>query len=475
MAGAKTIFRRTALLSIGALIAALAGTAAYAQPDAPPANGAGSGSNTELTGSFNMRVIAHNDLGGGDLAKGGEGYAEVIAPNGHRILYDANESGPVCFNVLDVTDPAHPVLLSRTYVPNNNVRCNSLAANDSTHVMVVANQVSSPGETPAGIQVFSIADPYHPQQVSYLSTAGQYSTGVHAVWLQGDYVYMSSGVPDAGPWGPAFVPRSPDDNQIEVIASVQDPAHPKLVGEWWYPGTRAGDPQPLPPAARDNAGCRAHNTQVYPPGNVAYVAYIDCGIVVLNVSDKAHPKVIAMYRDDPPNPGFTHTVMPVDGGRYLAVTHEATADNCADFPKVITFVNSQTLQPVSYTPLPANQVPLCDATGRSGSHNISENVPDGPNFRSDSLVIGSFFNAGVRIFDVSNPAQPRLVAWDIPPAPDHPSANAPSPDSTIQINDVFVDNRGVIFADDRFGGGLYVLKSPVIDTALQASTARSGS
>lgn len=177
-----------------------------------------------------------------------------------------------------------------------------------------------------------------------------------------------------------------------------------------------------------------------------------------------------MRNDNPPNPGFTHTVMPVDGGRYLAVTHEAIADYCGDFPKVITFVRTRTLQQVSYSPLPANAVDLCEARGRSGSHNISENVPDEPAFHSDSLVIGSFFNAGVRIYDVRNMARPRLAAWNIPPAPAHSSANAPVPDKTIQINDVFIDNRGVIFAVDRFGGGLYVLDSPVIDKAVRAAS-----
>jgi len=464
----KRGFRRTAFISLCILLAGMTGASAYAKSAAVTR----ADTSSSTVGSNNMRVIAHNDFGGGDLGKGGEGFAEVIAPNGHRILYVANESGPVCFNVVDVTDPQHPLLLSRTFVPNDNVRCNSLDASASRHLLVVANQVSAPGESPAGVQVFSIADPIHPEQISYLSTAGPYSPGVHAVWLEGDYMYMSSGVPEAGPWGPAFVPKSSLDNQIEVIASLKDPSHPELVGEWWYPGTRVGDPEPLPPLARDASGCRAHNAQVYPPGDIAYVGYLDCGIVVLNVADKAHPKVIAMLNDNPPNPGFTHTVMPIDDGRYLAVTHEALTDYCADFPKLITFVSSRTLGQISYSPLPANQVDLCEAGGRSGAHNISENVPDEPAFHSDALVIGSFFNAGVQIYDVSKVTHPRLLAWDIPPVPDHPSSNVTLPDNTIQINDVFIDNRGVIFAVDRFGGGLYVLRSPVIDKAVRASAAQ---
>jgi hypothetical protein len=417
-----------------------------------------------------MRVIAHNDFGGGDLGRGGEGFAEVIAPNGHRILYVANESGPICFNIVDVTNPRQPTLLSRVPVPGKDAHCNNLDARQSQHVLVVANQVAKAGESPAGVQIFDISDPIHPKQISYLDMHGPYSRGVHAVWLEGDYLYMSSGQPTAGSWGPAFVPRRPgQDDQIEVIASLKDPSQPKLVGEWWWPGTAVSDTQPLPTPDRIDSACRAHNTQVYPDNpNIAYLGYIDCGIVVLNVTDKAHPKAIAMLDDSPPEPGFTHTVMPIDGGRYLVVTHEAVQNYCTDFPKVMNFVSGKTLQRISYAPLPSNQVDLCEAGGRSGSHNISENVPDAPAFHSDTLIIGSFFNGGVRIYDVSDIHHPREVAWDVPPVPAHPSTNAPVPDNTIQINDVYVDNRGVIFAVDRFGGGLYVLESPVINQAVHA-------
>jgi hypothetical protein len=75
-----------------------------------------------------MRVIAHNDLGGGDRGKGGEGFSELRAKDGRRILCMANESGPTCFSVIDVTDPRNPAVLKTIDVPGPNTRCNNLDA-----------------------------------------------------------------------------------------------------------------------------------------------------------------------------------------------------------------------------------------------------------------------------------------------------------------------------------------------------------
>ena len=47
---------------------------------------------------------------------------------------------------------------------------------------------------------------------------------------------------------------------------------------------------------------------------------------------------------------------------------------------------------------------------------------------------------------------PRRPAYFVPEAPRGSRAGA------AQINDVFVDERGVIYAVDRFAGGLYVLE-----------------
>jgi hypothetical protein len=413
---------------------------------------------TDTSGAMNMNIIAHNDLGGGELGKGGEGFGEVVTPDGHRILYVANESGPVCFNVVDVTDPTQPTLLSRVNVANPNVRCNNLDV--SGHLLAVANQTTDAGQAGAGVQVFDISDPRAPRQVSDFDTSGPFSRGAHFVWFSdGRFLHVSTGMPD-------FQPRRPGlDDQIYVIVDLADPAHPKEAGRWWYPGTRVGDPEPLPTPNQDDQGCRMHNATITPDQpNLVYIGYIDCGIVILDIADKAHPQVVAKLDDSPPQPGFTHTVLPLRDGKYLAVSHESVADNCADAPKLITFFDShdpQQLRQISQAPLPANTADLCAAGGRFGAHNIFENYPDEPTFRSDRVIVGSFFGGGVRIYDVRDIQHPREVAFDIPPAPDGSTVG------TSQINDVYVDNRGVLFAVDRFGGGLYVLRSPIIDQELQ--------
>ena len=91
--------------------------------------------------------------------------------------------------------------------------------------------------------------------------------------------------------------------------------------------------------------------------------------------------------------------------------------------------------------------------GRYGAHNLHENRPGG--WISEDIVVGTFFNGGLRAFDVSDPFQPEEVAWFVPPAPKKSSARA------IQINDVYIDERRVVYTVDRIIGGLYVLEMKV--------------
>ena len=88
--------------------------------------------------------------------------------------------------------------------------------------------------------------------------------------------------------------------------------------------------------------------------------------------------------------------------------------------------------------------------GRFGAHNLHENRPG--HWFSEDVVVGTFFNGGLRAFDVRDPFQPKEVAWFVPPAPKN------SPAKSIQINDVLIDERRVVYAVDRIIGGVYILE-----------------
>ena len=154
--------------------------------------------------------------------------------------------------------------------------------------------------------------------------------------------------------------------------------------------------------------------------------------------------------------GFTHTVLPLLDRDILLVTDECVFDNCEDWPKLTWVVDARVetnLVPISTFPMP----PVEDfgrRGGRFGAHNLHENRP-GPAFRSNETIFGSYFNAGVRVHDVSDPFRPEEIAYFVPAAPK--GSRVPA----TQINDVYVDENRIIYAVDRFAGGLYVLEMTI--------------
>ena len=79
-----------------------------------------------------------------------------------------------------------------------------------------------------------------------------------------------------------------------------------------------------------------------------------------------------------------------------------------------------------------------------------ENLPGPTSFHSDDLVFATFFNGGIRVFDITNAFQPQEVAYFVPPIPAGAEANS--------INDVHVDENGIMYVVDRIKGGLYILE-----------------
>src|SRR2546428_1850410 len=185
-----------------------------------------------------------------------------------------------------------------------------------------------------------------------------------------------------------------------------------------------------------------------------YLGYLDGGMMVLDIADRSRPAMISRWANSPPYNGFTHTALPLFARGLLVVSDESVQDHGADWPKLVWLLDARDERRlVSIATLPA---PPVDAFkhrgGRFGAHNLHENPPVPGAWRSEDVVLGTFFNAGVRAYDVRDPYSPREIAWFVPPAP------AGSPVGAAQLNDVFVDDRGIVFTVDRHAGGLYVLE-----------------
>jgi hypothetical protein len=80
------------------------------------------------------------------------------------------------------------------------------------------------------------------------------------------------------------------------------------------------------------------------------------------------------------------------------------------------------------------------------------NRPIGTSRALTQTVVGSYFNGGVRAYSIADPSHPVEIGYVIPEAPPG------NPTHTIQINDVYVDENGLMYANDRLTGGLYIIR-----------------
>jgi hypothetical protein len=149
----------------------------------------------------------------------------------------------------------------------------------------------------------------------------------------------------------------------------------------------------------------------------------------------------------------------------VVVTSEATAQFCSEF-RHLTFMTDVSTegrpQSIATAQVPASEGGFCDIGGRFGPHATNEEF--GPPFYQ-KLVFVSYFNAGVRAFDVRDPYNPINVAFFIPrvtantdfrcgPYQGNPNVCV----RVVQTNNVATDDRGYIYIVDRANTGLHVLR-----------------
>ncbi len=376
-----------------------------------------------LEEAWNMRRIGHSDLNGY-----GDGMQLMLK---NHYLFVGHVDGKAGTSILDVSDPAHPEMVNQIFCPPSIHSHKVQIAGD----ILLVNYEQYPRRAAAaervGFQILDISSPINPREIGFFETGGQ---GVHRLWYTGgDIVYFS-----AQPEG--------YNERMLMIVNISDPTQPEEIGRWWYPGMWSGDGE-TPPWAKNEQAYGVHHPVVH--GERAYCGFWGGGLLILDISDLSAPAVVSHTPWQPGEGGSTHTALPLPERNLLVVTDESTAHNCQESPRrVRLFDITNEKEPRLLSMFPEPEGDFCKRGGRFGPHNIHENRPG--SFISDQTIFVAYFNAGLRVVDISQAEDPREIAYYIPPTPTGQAA--------MQTNDLFATENGLIYISDRVGGGVDILE-----------------
>ena len=400
------------------------------------------------------------------------------------------------WNIVEVTDPEHP----------RNVRwlegpwmCGDVRDGQSTPKIQIADglMVTAHGGTMlelhgtepgmpfwGGMMVWDLReDPENPKYLGRFECPG--GAGVHRFFYGGGrYVYVTGNAPGFN----GFILR---------VVDISDPTNPVEVGRYWedeqYLANKAGG------AARYGSAEALHAPFLHAnvvKGDICYCAYANKGVTLLDVSDPTNPHLIGRLPMNPPFGGGAagaplHTVMPLGDRPYLVVTTEGEraryfSNEATDglFKKITTqpmnaicmVEVTDPANPSLISVFPYPEVPEGYTHGQNFNVVDGVRVPFGPHNMFDAMgpsyyecrddrVYNAHFNAGLRVYDVSDPFVPREIAYFMPRDPermlfDNASGTLmPGPQVAI-TEDVLVDDRGYIYVD-TFMDGLYILRCTV--------------
>lgn len=396
-----------------------------------------------------FRQIGHSDQGGRPDAMQLQYYRKHVYV-GH--LFSGG------FSVIDVRDPARPAAVGFFPAPANTWNIHLQAADDLLLVInakdlwkqfdvesnyyqgsVGTRTDDTDADWAAGVAIYDISAPAAPRQIAFLPTDG---VGVHRLWyVGGRYAYAS------------VLPRGFSD-YILVIIDLQDPEHPRWAGRYWLPGMNVAAGES---ADWDDTRWRYALHHAIIAGDTAYSSWRDGGLAIIDISDREKPELIVHRNWSPPFGGGTHTSLPLPGRDLLVVADEAVADDLADGLKhTWIFDIRDPANPISIATLPTPaEVDYANKGRHFGPHNLHENRPG--SFVSETTIFATYQNAGLRVFDIGDPYQPRQIAAFVPGPPETIIDPRPGNAAVIQTADVFVREDGLTITTD-YNGGLDILE-----------------
>ncbi|HWP24314.1 MAG TPA: hypothetical protein VNM15_09090, partial [Candidatus Binatia bacterium] len=159
-----------------------------------------------------------------------------------------------------------------------------------------------------------------------------------------------------------------------------------------------------------------------------------------------------------------HTYLPLPRRKLALINDEAIAENGEENLNLAGIVDiSDESRPRLISlfpqPVPPPEMGLKNffaKGGRFGPHNHHHANHQPWLEDRDDIAYLTYFNAGLRVYDIRDPRTPREIAYFVPPDPTRRIGTKPSR-LVAQTEDVLVDRRGFIYISDK-NLGLYILR-----------------
>jgi len=297
-----------------------------------------------------------------------------------------------------------------------------------------------------GFYIWSLEDPENPRRLGHYRTGGD---GTHRNFYAGGRYVHTTALPKGY------------QGHIYQIVDIADAARPVEVSRWWRQGQWVAGGE-----TGASSDVLLHGG-AYVKGDRAYLPYSAGGFVILDISDAKKPRLVSDLPFSPPFQSFiaVHSAVPLQGKPLVIVNSEAIRERCEEplgFVGIVDVADETKPQLMSLFPLPVPPAELgvksfCHRPGRFGPHN--QHQPQGQSvlWQDERYVYVTYFNAGLRVYDIQEPRAPKEVGWFLPPDPQVRRGPLPKTGLVTQSEDVVVDARGNIFVSDK-NHGVHILR-----------------
>jgi hypothetical protein len=430
--------------------------------------------------SSNMALLGHEPL------QGRSAYQPVIQQQGARWIAYVGHHGGKALNplsgreedhgtsIVDVTDPRKPRLLA--HIPGEPGQGETGGAQMAR---VCSGAVLPKGDKSKfyllrtfGNLAHEVWDVTAPEKPAKLVTVVDKLKGTHKNWWECDtgIAYLVSGVEG---WR---------TRRMTQIFDLSDPARPVFIRNFGLPGQEPGSSGDVPTELHGPISTG-------PKGNRVYFGYGTNKSGVLQIVDRQ--KLLGGPREPTPenlrapevsrfvlsSMNGAHTTLPLPGmplpefaadkgapRDFVMIVNESLANECTE-PRQRVFVVDVTDEkaPVGVGTFNVPEKPgnFCSRGGRFGSHSSNENQP--PMYAGKTVFI-TWFNAGVRAVDISDPFHLREIGYYVPATTEKTDKRCVKTAAgerckvAIQSNNVEVDDRGYVYVVDRADTGLHILE-----------------